>query len=95
MALITWANIDRAFATPMTDSDNSSGYVPTQVVAEFFKANGFDGLVYKSSLGAGFNVVLFNPKDADLLNCFLFDATKVNFSFQEVSNPYFVRNAEL
>lgn len=55
-----WADIDRAFSRPVTLSDKSSDYVPTQIIAELFKNNGFDGIFYKSSLSNGLNLALFD-----------------------------------
>lgn len=34
---IVWADIDIAFSNPVTESDYSVGYVPTQIIAELFK----------------------------------------------------------
>ena len=63
-----WADIDRAFSRPVTPSDKSSDYVPTQIIAELFKSNGFDGLFYKSSLSDGFNLALFDISTAAVGN---------------------------
>jgi len=68
-----WAGIDRAFATPVTTIDDSADYAPTQVIAEFFKINGFDGIMYRSSLGKGKNIALFEIQSADIIKCFLFE----------------------
>lgn len=77
-----WANIDRAFSEPMTRADDSADYVPTQIIAELFKREGFDGIGYRSRLGGGgFNVALFNLDDADLVNCGLYGIKNINFDF--------------
>jgi len=34
-------------------------YLPTQYLCELIKTNGHDGVLYKSSLGSGFNILLF------------------------------------
>ena len=39
-----WADIDRAFSRPVAPGDKSSDYIPTQILAELFKNNGFDGV---------------------------------------------------
>ncbi len=56
-----WTALDRAFAEPIHESETSADYAPTQVVAETLKTLGFDGLMFKSSVGNGMNVVLFDP----------------------------------
>lgn len=87
-----WADIDKAFSKPISPSDDVADYVPTQVIAELFKANGFDGIGYRSSLCTGYNIALFNIKDAELINCSLFEVTGVKFDFAEAANPFFVKN---
>lgn len=87
-----WAYIDRAFSEPVTLSDKSSDYVPTQIIAELFKSEGFDGVVYKSALSDGFNLILFDIDSAKIVNCYLYETKKIKFSFRETANPYFVRS---
>ena len=41
-----WNDINKAFARPLNRSDLESAYVPTQILAEVFKAEGFDGIEY-------------------------------------------------
>lgn len=86
-----WADIDRAFARPVSPSDDIADYVPTQIIAELFKANNFDGVAYRSSLGGGHNVALFDLDMAELVNCFLFQVKSIRFEFKESANPYIVR----
>jgi hypothetical protein len=86
-----WGAIDRAFAEPVTRSDETAEYSATQAIAELFRSNGYDGVVYKSSFGKrGFNVALFDTKCAKLLNCSLYKARNVQIDFHEDANPYFV-----
>jgi len=86
-----WNDIDRAFSEPVTVSDSTADYAPTQILSEMFKREGYDGVAYKSNLGSGFNLVLFDPNAADLINCFLFRVKSVVFKFDEAANPYFVQ----
>lgn len=86
-----WTDIDRAFARPVSPSDDIADYVPTQIIAELFKAKNFDGVAYRSSLGEGHNVALFDLDVAKLVRCFLFQAKSISFEFQESANPYIVR----
>jgi len=89
-----WADIDKAFSKPTTNNDRIADYVPTQILSEFFKNNGFDGIIYKSLLGGGFNVALFDLDKAELVNCFLYEVDNISFLFKEAANPYFVKNKE-
>ncbi len=86
-----WAYIDKAFSEPVVQNNNRADYVPTQIIAELFKKNRFDGVAYKSLLSDGYNVVLFHPEVAEMLNCFLYEAKNVAFEFKETANPYFIR----
>jgi hypothetical protein len=86
-----WTAIDCAFSTPMMRSDDVADYVPTQIIAEAFKKAGLGGIAYKSNFGAnGFNVALFDPQAADLINCNLYRIDDIKFSFSEHDNRYFV-----
>ena len=76
---------------PRTPADETADYVPTQVIAELFKNEGFDGIAYKSAFGKkGYNIVLFDPADAELTSCALFEAKSLKFRFEQSDNPYWV-----
>lgn len=60
-------------------------YVPTQVIAELFRVQGFDGLAYRSSLGDGHNVGLFDLGAADPVNCFLHRTIEIKFTFEQAT----------
>ena len=86
-----WACLDGAFAAPISRSDDVVDYVPTQIIAELFKASGFDGVAYRSCLGGGHNIALFDVDAAELINRFLFQVKKIKVDFEETANPYFLR----
>jgi hypothetical protein len=80
-----WSEIDRSFAKPIDkNSDDVADYVPTQIIAEFFKINKFDGVAYRSSLGEGYNMALFGLDMAELVNCSLFEAKGIKHEFCEL-----------
>ena len=84
-----WMNIDQAFSEPTTLTDEAADYVPTQILAELFKAEGYDGIAYKSAFGDnGYNTVLFDPNDAELTFCRLHQAKSIKVEFEECANPY-------
>ena len=59
-----WIQIDRAFSEPTTFGDNTADYVPTQMIAELFKSERYDGIAYKSTFDDdGYNVALFDLAD--------------------------------
>ena len=66
---IAWLSLDRAFAAPVDRADDVADYVPTQIIAELLKKHRFDGIVYRSQLGKGHNVALFDLDAAELTEC--------------------------
>lgn len=85
-----WRDIDKAFSRPVTPTDDVADYVPTQVLAELFKSNGFDGIGYRSSLGEGYSVALFDIDSAEIINCFLFVVDSIKLNANETANPYYL-----
>lgn len=83
-----WGYINEAFSIPIENEDDSSEYVPTQILAELFRDTGFDGIAYKSLFGKGKNIALFNLDDAIAEKCFLFKAKSLKFEFEDNVSPY-------
>lgn len=81
-----WTAIDMAFATPLTPSDDVADYVPTQILAELFKVHGFDGVAYRSSLGPGHNIALFDLEAAELIDRSLFKVKDVLYEFESAGS---------
>lgn len=75
-----WGDIDHAFSEPTQQSDNTSEYVPTQVLAEVFLEAGFDGVGYRSAYGEGHNIVLFDPNIAEQVNCHIVKVKDIKFT---------------
>ena len=85
---IVLREIDEAFSEPVSLSDDTADYAPTQIIAEIFKANGFDGVAYRSAPGDGHNIVLFDLSTVAIEHCYLFEVRKVSFTFEEAGRPY-------
>lgn len=85
-----WSHIDNAFSRPVLESDSTADYAPTQVIAEFIKSKGYDGIVYKSALAEGYNLALFDLDSADLVNCTTFEVKSLSLSFSQTDNLYYV-----
>jgi hypothetical protein len=49
---------------PVLPQTAAIAYLPTQYLCEFVKKCGFDGVIYRSSVGDGVNLALFNPSMA-------------------------------
>lgn len=78
-----WRDIDWAFSKPVSNSDGLADYIPTQILAELFKNNGYDGIAYKSALREGHNVVLFDINIATIKNRFLYETDDIQYKFKE------------
>lgn len=87
-----WTDIDNAFSQPITLSDDTADYVPTQILAELFRDVGYDAIIYRSQFGEeGYNVALFNVADADAINCAPYRVTGIEIKFEEIGNRWFSR----
>jgi hypothetical protein len=92
---VVWSDIDTAFTKPVTRSDDTGDYVPTQILVELFRDEGFDGVVYRSAFGEqSFNIALFDLECAELRACELYEATSVKMNFRERDGPYWVRRSQ-
>lgn len=49
---------------PVQPSSAAFEYIPSQYLCEFIKKRGFQGVVYRSSVGEGVNLALFDPDTA-------------------------------
>lgn len=63
---VAWNDIDLAFAEPVERTDCFASYAPTQVLAEIFREERFDGVAYRSNFGDGYNVAFFDLASAEL-----------------------------
>lgn len=61
-----WSEINHAFSEPVTNTDETAQYAPTQIIAEWIKSWGFDGVKYRSSVHPqGTNYAFFDPAQLD------------------------------
>ena len=87
-----WRDIERAFSRPVTLNDNRTAYIPTQVLAELFRSEGFDAVIYRSALGeSGRNVALFSLNDAKILNCSPYVVKGLEIEFKQIGNSRFTQ----
>jgi len=85
-----WIEIDNAFSRPVSRSDDGGDYAPTQILAELFRDIGYDAIVYRSQFGElGFNLVLFDIDDAEIINCAPYEINAIKVDFQEIGNRWF------
>ena len=85
-----WSDIAYALSKPVSPEEPHLEYVPTQILAETFRTQGFDGILYESLLSKGTNIALFDTTLAELINCGLHKVRAVSFEFELSDNPYFM-----
>jgi len=87
---LVWEDLNMAFSMPVQPDDETSDYAPTQVIAEYIKSLGYDGIVYRSRLGPGLSIALFDLDAADLTSCALYSIGSIKYTHSLADNPYFV-----
>jgi RES domain-containing protein len=85
---VVWRKINEAFSRPVDRGDDAAhsiaDYAPTQIIAELFRSNGYNGLKYRSSVStSGHNIVLFDLKAVKLFSRRLFTVHSINYQFRE------------
>lgn len=85
-----WRQVDKDFSRPVENEMSTAEYVPTQVIAEFFKQKGIDAIGYKSGLEAGFNLAIFDPALATVVACGLYSADSIRYAFRLSGQGYSV-----
>ena len=89
MEKYVWSRINESFSRPISMGDEHTNYIPTQYLSECFKTAGYDGIIYKSALTKkGYNVVLFNPENAQLTEAKVFQIESIKQTYKECGNHY-------
>lgn len=73
---------------PITRDDQRINYVPTQIISEYIKSIGYDGIIYKSSVGTGNNLALFDISLATPVRAVLVKITKVQYKSEIIEDQY-------
>ena len=90
-----WHHVSRAFREPVLRDDDRAEYAPTQIIAETFRAHGYDGIAYGSGFGKGAtNIVLFDTSAVEIEACELHEIQDVTLTHEEIDNPYFVKKRD-
>jgi hypothetical protein len=82
-----WSDVSAAFSRPVTIDDQDIGYIPTQVIGEYFKVNGFDGICYKSFLGNGKNYAIFDINAVEIKNGIVLEVKSIKLEIEQYGNP--------
>ena len=79
-----WYCINEAFPLPSLKEDALADYAPTQYPAGVFRESGFGGIMYRSAVGSGNNVALFDLKAARVSGRQLHDGKKISIEFKRL-----------
>jgi len=77
-----WNSIGEAFSRPVAPTTIDVEYAPTQMLAEAFRMKEFDGIQYKSHLGEGMNVVVFDLSAFAIGERHLWTAKRVTYELK-------------
>jgi biotin carboxylase len=58
---------------PINPEDSDLDYIPLQYLCEFIKHRGYDGVIYKSSVGTGYNIAIFNDNKISCVSTKLYE----------------------
>ncbi len=86
-----WRSFVKEISMPVSDDkkDHSYEYTATQLVAEFFRKKGFDGVCFKSSVGSGKNYVFFFGPDPEYTsNAYPYPFNSPYFEMVPILEPY-------
>lgn len=72
---------------PVADKMRELDYVPTQYLAELIAHKGLDGILFRSSLAKGFNLVTFDPQNAKCLGTHIVEVTAKKYEFHIENGP--------
>ena len=84
-----WDEIALAFSIPVGQDETIAEYAPTQVLAELFRDQGYDGVAYKSALAEG-KTLRCSTSAQPTINCTLFRAEFINYAFRQTDNTYYI-----
>jgi hypothetical protein len=68
---------------PVLQSAAAFDYIPSQYLCEFVKSMGWDGVMYRSSVGNGVNIALFDTLRAQAISSTMSTVVGVNFVVDE------------
>ncbi len=68
---------------PVLPDSVNIDYIPSQYLCEFIKKCGYDGVIYRSSVGEGINAALFSDEMVNPLDVSRYDVSKVYVEIQQ------------
>ncbi|WRP05655.1 RES domain-containing protein [Rossellomorea aquimaris] len=69
-------------STPVEPDKSESEYLPTQYITELIKSKGYDGILFKSAMGKGFNVVIFNNNKVKVKDTRILKVNNIAYEYE-------------
>lgn len=76
--------ISDVMSQPISPSDSYLEYIPTQYLTEFIKEQGYEGIIFDSSLGPGQNLVLFNQQNIEVINTEAYTIGSIKYFYNQI-----------
>ncbi len=73
--------LGKELSRPVRQKAAHIDYLPSQYLCEFIKSCGFDGVMYKSSVGDGVNIALFDPSAGTVASLVTHTVSSVRVEF--------------
>ncbi|MBS4211607.1 RES domain-containing protein [Neobacillus rhizophilus] len=73
--------LQEILSRPVDPNKSELEYIPSQYLTEFIKSLGYDGVIFKSSLGKSNNIVIFNQSKTTITELNYYDVTNIEVSF--------------
>lgn len=89
--LANWMDLQSHLGHPVNSEDNAIMYSAAQMIAEAFKSAGFDGIRYKSSLGEGANIALFDLDAAEVTESRVVSVRGISYDID--AEPHILRRS--
>lgn len=67
---------------PVAPENSEIDYLPTQFLAELIKSEGYDGFIFKSALGHGDNIVIFNEENVERISMEYYEVNMISYNFK-------------
>jgi hypothetical protein len=83
--------LDKYFCMPIIPKERRSRFVLSQIFSDAFRSHGFEGIFYRSSVGTGDNLVVFDSEEAfhfDGSKCFNVNRLEFNYTRLQEINEY-------
>lgn len=83
--------LDKYFCMPITPEKRDHRYILSQIFSDAFRIYGFEGILYRSSVGTGDNLVVFDSEEAFRFEgpkCFSINRLEYSYTMLQEINEY-------